>query len=225
MQSQIYHFGHYLWMIDLQLVFYYYPQILLFLDYFGTVAFAITGAFKAIEQKADIVGVVILSSVTGLAGGLIRDVIFGEYPPAALSDPMYLILTIITGFSIFFLYPRLKKHWNIFLKCDAIGLGVFTVIGASISYSIFGPNLLLVSVGGLITATGGGILRDVLVNEIPLVFVRELYATASFVGVVVFFVLIIFYDPVLAAISGIISATGLRLLAIKYAWNLPKVKT
>jgi uncharacterized membrane protein YeiH len=211
-------------MIDLQFVFIYYPQILLFLDYFGTVAFAITGAFKAIEQKADIVGVVILSSVTGLAGGLIRDVIFREYPPAALSDPMYLILTIVTGFSIFFLYPRLKKHWNIFLKCDAIGLGVFTVIGSSIAYSIFGPNFLLVAVGGLITATGGGILRDVLVNEIPLVFVRELYATASFVGVVVFFVLIISTDPVVAAISGIISATGIRLLAIKYAWNLPKVK-
>ena len=198
---------------------------MLFLDYFGTVAFAITGAFKAIEQKADIVGVVILSSVTGLAGGLIRDVIFGEYPPAALSDPIYLVLTTITGFTIFFLYPRLKKHWNIFLKCDAIGLGVFTVIGASIAYSIFGPNLLLISIGGLITATGGGILRDVLVNEIPLVLVRELYASASFIGVVVFFVLILVSDPVLAAISGIITATGLRLLAIKYEWNLPKVKT
>ena len=198
---------------------------MLFLDYFGTVAFAITGAFKAIEQKADIVGVIILSSVTGLAGGLIRDVIFGEYPPAALSDPMYLVLTTITGFTIFFLYPKLKKHWNIFLKCDAIGLGVFTVIGASIAYSIFGPNLLLISVGGLITATGGGILRDVLVNEIPLVLVRELYASASFIGVVVFFILILVSDPVLAAISGIISATGLRLLAIKYEWNLPKVKT
>jgi len=198
---------------------------MLFLDYFGTVAFAITGAFKAIEQKADIVGVVILSSVTGLAGGLIRDIIFGKYPPGAVSDPMYLVLTAITGFTIFFLYPRLKKHWNIFLKCDAIGLGVFTVIGASIAYSIFGPNFLLVSVGGLITATGGGILRDVLVNEVPLVFVRELYASASFIGVVVFFVLILLSDPVLAAISGIITATGLRLIAIKYEWNLPKVKT
>src|SRR4029079_16219626 len=103
-------------MIDLQFVFIYYPQMTLFLDYFGTVAFAITGAFKAIEQKADIVGVIILASVTGLAGGLMRDVIFGQYPPIALSDPMYLILCIITGVSIFFLYPRLKKHWNIFLK-------------------------------------------------------------------------------------------------------------
>src|SRR6187551_1736567 len=164
-----------------------------------------------------------LSNVRTIAHVLIRDVIFGEYPPAALSDPMYLVLTTITGFTIFFLYPRLKKHWNIFLKCDAIGLGVFTVIGASIAYSIFGPNLLLISIGGLITATGGGILRDVLVNEIPLVLVRELYASASFIGVVVFFVLIISTDPVVAAISGIISATGIRLLAIKYAWNLPKV--
>ena len=88
-------------MIDLQFVFIYYPQIILFLDYFGTVAFAITGAFKAIEQKADIVGVIILASVTGLAGGLIRDVIFGKYPPTALSNPMYLILASLQAFRYF----------------------------------------------------------------------------------------------------------------------------
>ena len=213
-------------MIDLQYVLIYYPQIILFLDYFGTVAFAITGAFKAIEQKADIVGVVILSSVTGTCRRIDKRCHFWKISSNCLirSDVPYSNY-LLQGFPCFFLYPRLKKHWNIFLKCDAIGLGVFTVIGASIAYSIFGPNLLLVSIGGLITVTGGGILRDVLVNEIPLVFVRELYATASFIGVVVFFVLMIFSDPVMAAILGIISATGIRLLAIKYAWNLPKVKT
>ena len=203
---------------------FYYPQIILYLDYFGTVAFAVTGAFKAIEQKSDLVGVVILSTIAGLSGGIIRDVLFGRFPPAALSDPTYFVLTIFTGFVVFFSYHKIKKHWNVFLKCDAIGLGVFTIIGATMAFAIFGPNLLLITFAGLITATGGGILRDVFVNEIPLVFVRELYATASFGGVIMFYILVITVDPIVAAIGGIITATGIRLLAMKYDWNLPKAR-
>ena len=203
---------------------FYYPQIILYLDYFGTVAFAVTGAFKAIEQKSDLVGVVILSTIAGLSGGIIRDVLFGRFSPAALSDPTYFVLTIFTGFVVFFSYHKIKKHWNVFLKCDAIGLGVFTIIGATMAFAIFGPNLLLITFAGLITATGGGILRDVFVNEIPLVFVRELYATASFGGVIIFYVLVLLADPVIAAIAGIITATGIRLLAMKYDWNLPKAR-
>ena len=203
---------------------FYYPQIILALDYFGTVAFAVTGSFKAIEQKSDLVGVVILSTVAGLSGGIIRDVLFGRFPPAAISDPAYFVLTILTGFIVFFSYNKLKKHWDVFLKCDAIGLGVFTIIGATMAYSIFGPNLLLITFAGIITATGGGILRDVFVNEVPLVFVRELYATASFGGVIMFYILVITVDPIVAAIGGIITATGIRLLAMKYDWNLPKAR-
>lgn len=203
---------------------FYYPQIILYLDYFGTVAFAVTGAFKAIEQKSDLVGVVILSTIAGLSGGIIRDVLFGRFPPAALSDPTYFVLTIFTGFVVFFSYHKIKKHWNVFLKCDAVGLGVFTIIGATMAFAIFGPNLLLITFAGLITATGGGILRDVFVNEIPLVFVRELYATASFGGVLVFYALVLLADPVIAAVTGIITATGIRLLAMKYDWNLPKAR-
>ncbi len=203
---------------------FYYPQIILYLDYFGTVAFAVTGAFKAIEQKSDLVGVAILSTIAGLSGGIIRDVLFGRFPPAALSDPTYFVLTIFTGFVVFFSYHKIKKHWNVFLKCDAVGLGVFTIIGATMAFAIFGPNLLLITFAGLITATGGGILRDVFVNEMPLVFVRELYATASFGGVLVFYALVLLADPVIAAITGIITATGIRLLAMKYDWNLPKAR-
>lgn len=212
-------------MVDVPSVLvFYYPNIILFLDYFGTVAFAVTGAFKAIEHKADLVGVIVLSAITGLSGGIIRDVLFGRIPPLALTDPLYFLIVIITGFTVFFTYPRIKKHLEIFLKCDAVGLGVFTIIGATTAYSIFGPNFLLVMFGGLITATGGGILRDVLVREIPLVFVRELYASASFCGVVIFFVLFVTIDPIIAAIAGIVSATSIRLLAMKFGWNLPKAR-
>lgn len=188
-------------------------------------AFAVTGAFKAIEHKSDIVGIIILATITGVAGGTIRDIVLGKIPPNSLLEPTYLIITVVTGIILFFLYSRLKKHWNVFLKFDAIGLGVFTIIGATFAFNIFGLNFLAMVLAGMLTAVGGGILRDVFVNEIPLVFVKELYASASFVGVVVFyFMLGIGGELYLATIIGIILTTGLRLVAMKYNWNLPKVK-
>lgn len=188
-------------------------------------AFAVTGAFKAIEHKSDIVGIIILATITGVAGGTIRDIVLGKSPPNSLLDPTYLIITVVTGIILFFLYSRLKKHWNVFLKFDAIGLGVFTIIGATFAFNIFGLNFLAMVLAGMLTAVGGGILRDVFVNEIPIVFVKELYASASFVGVVVFyFLLVIGGELYLATIIGIILTTGLRLVAMKYNWNLPKVK-
>jgi uncharacterized membrane protein YeiH len=195
------------------------------LDLFGTMAFAVTGAFKAIEHKSDIVGIIILAAITGVAGGTIRDIVLGKSPPNSLLDPTYLIITVATGIVLFFLYSRLKKHWNVFLKFDAIGLGVFTVIGATFAYNIFGLNFLAMVLAGMLTAVGGGILRDVFVNEIPIVFVKELYASASFAGAVAFyFMLAIGGELYLATIIGIILTTGLRLVAMKYNWNLPKVK-
>ena len=195
------------------------------LDLFGTMAFAVTGAFKAIENKADIVGIVILATITGVAGGTIRDIVLGKFPPNSIMDPSYVIITVVTGVVLFFLYSKLKKHWNIFLKFDAIGLGVFTVIGATFAYNIFGLNFLAMVLAGMLTAVGGGILRDVFVNQVPIVFVKELYASASFVGVVIFyFILAVGADLYIASIVGIGIVTGLRLVAMKYNWNLPKVK-
>jgi len=201
-----------------------YPIVVQMLDYFGTMAFAVTGAFKAIEHKSDVVGVIILSVITGVAGGIIRDVVLGRFPPSALVNPFYLLITVSTGISIFFLYPKLKKHWNIFIKFDAIGLGVFTIIGATTAYSLFGFNLLVMVFSGVVTAIGGGILRDVFVNEIPIVFVRELYATASFIGIIVFYFLLVYTNPTTAAIIGVGSVTSLRLFTMRYKWNLPKAK-
>jgi uncharacterized membrane protein YeiH len=195
------------------------------LDLFGTMAFAVTGAFKAIEHKSDIVGIIILATITGVAGGTIRDIILGRFPPNSIIDPAYVVITVITGAVLFFLYSKLKKHWNVFLKFDAIGLGVFTIIGATFAYNLFGLNFLAMALAGMLTAVGGGILRDVFVNQIPIVFVKELYASASFVGVVVFyFLLVVGADLYIASIAGIAIVTGLRLVAMKYNWNLPKVK-
>ncbi len=195
------------------------------LDLLGTVAFAVTGAFKAIEHKSDLVGIVILATMTGVAGGVMRDLVFGRIPPLAIVNPLYVIITVATGVAMFFLYRALKKHWNLFLKFDAIGLGVFTIIGATFAYNVFGLNFLAMAFAGVLTAVGGGILRDVFVNEMPIVFVKELYASASFIGVVIFFGLLAAgIDLNIAAIPSIVAATALRLLAMKYNWNLPPVK-
>ena len=199
--------------------------VILALDLFGTMAFAVTGAFKAIEHKADIVGIIILATITGVAGGTIRDVVIGHFPPHSLSDPSYVAITTVTGVVIFFLYPRMQKHWNLFLKFDAIGLGVFTAIGATFAYQTFGMNFLAMTLAGMVTAVGGGILRDMFVNEMPLVFVKELYASASFLGIIVFYVLLVSkFSLETCAITSIIVTTILRLVAMKYNWNLPKAR-
>lgn len=194
------------------------------LDLFGTMAFAVTGAFKAIEKKFDIVGIIILATITGLAGGTIRDIIIGKVPPNSIADPAYIAITVATGIVIFLLFSRLKKHWNLFLKFDAIGLGVFTIIGATFAYNIFGLNFLAIAFAGIVTAIGGGILRDVFVQDTPIIFVKELYASASLIGVVVFyFILVLDGSLYLATILGIIITTGLRMVAMKFNWNLPRV--
>ncbi|MGI0093132.1 MAG: trimeric intracellular cation channel family protein [Nitrosotalea sp.] len=199
--------------------------IVLILDLFGTMAFAVTGAFKAIEHKADIVGIIILATITGVAGGTIRDIVLGHFPPHSISDPNYVIITTATGIAIFFLYPKMQKHWNLFLKFDALGLGVFTAIGATLAYQLFGMNFLAMAMAGMVTAVGGGILRDMFVNEIPMVFVKELYASASFLGVVIFYILLMVQLQIeVATIGAILVTTMLRLVAMKYNWNLPKVR-
>ena len=187
-------------------------------------AFAVTGAFKAIENKADIVGVLLLATITGVAGGIIRDVVMGQFPNS-ISDPSYVVVTIISGAAIFFLYSHLKQHWNLFLKFDAVGLGVFTIIGATFAYNLVGLNFLAITFAGMLTAVGGGILRDVFVNQVPIVFVKELYASASFAGIVIFFLVLYFTNELyFATLLGITLTIGLRLVAIKYNWNLPRAK-
>ena len=202
------------------------PFFVQILDLFGTMAFALTGAFKAVEHKSDIVGVIVLSTITGVAGGVLRDIILGRFPPTAIINPSYIIVTVSTAIIIFFLYPSLKQHWNIFLRFDAIGLGVFTIIGASIAYNLYGLNFLVIGIAGILTAVGGGILRDVFVNEMPLVFFKELYASASFVGVVIFFVLLVIGINVnLATLPSILVVILVRLVAMKFNWNLPRAGT
>ena len=194
-----------------------------FLDLFGTMIFAVTGALKAIEHKLDVVGVVVLSGVAGLAGGIIRDVVLGLTPPSALVDPSYIIITSITGIGILLLYRYTKNLMRLFLTFDAFGLGIFSLLGANIAFSMFGLNLVIMMFAGIITAVGGGIIRDMLVSEVPLVLRKELYVSVSFVGVLLFFILLYLgVNIIISTIIGIIVITFFRIVAIKYNWNLPR---
>lgn len=197
-------------------------NLIQFLDLFGTMAFAATGAIKAVEHKLDIFGVIFLAAITGLAGGIIRDVVLGKIPPSGISEISYASIAIVTAIAIFFLYPRIKSQMGLFLTFDAVGLGVFTIIGATIALNIYGFNVLLMVFAGMITAIGGGIIRDALVNETPLVFRKELYASISFVGVLLYILLL--YEGInleIASIVCIIFITVFRIMAIHYRWNLP----
>lgn len=200
--------------------------IIFVLDLFGTMAFAVTGALRAIEHKYDIVGVIILGTTTGLLGGIMRDTILGIFPPYNFSDTIHVALTTITSTIIFFLYHRIKKYENMFNIFDAIGLGVFTFTGASIAYSLFSTNIVLIIISSLLTAFGGGIVRDVLVREPPIVFTKEVYALASFIGVILFLILVnVKVQFEFIAIAVIFVTTCIRLISIKLQLNLPKVET
>ena len=200
--------------------------IILGLDLFGTIVFAVTGALRAIEHKYDIVGIIILATVTGIFGGVMRDTILGIFPPHNFSDTIHILMTTITAVIIFFLYHKSKKYENVFNIFDAVGLGVFTFTGASIAYSLFSTNMVLIVISGLLTAFGGGILRDVFVREPPIVFTKEVYAVASFIGVIIFLLMAnIKIQFEYTAVTVILVTTGIRLVSIKLHWNLPKVKT
>ncbi|MDH5697312.1 MAG: TRIC cation channel family protein, partial [Nitrosopumilus sp.] len=175
-------------------------------------------------HKADIFGIIVLATVVGVGGGVTRDVLFGRFP-TAFSDPVYVSLTVLVGVVMFFLFRRLQKQMNVWLVFDAVGLGVFSILGASIAHQVVGLEFLPMLFGGMITAIGGGILRDVFVREIPIVFVKEVYAIASIIGIVIFYAMLSSsIDTQVSSILGIAVATGIRLLAMKFNWNLPKVR-
>lgn len=201
------------------------PMLIQILDLLGCMAYAATGASKAIEHRFDIVGVIILSSIAGIGGALTRDVVLGLSPSSILVNPLYIGVTVSAGAAVFLLYNHLKRHHGLMSTLDAVASGVFTASGAIVALNLVGQNFLVMAFAGVIAAIGGGILRDVLVREIPAVFIRKLYFSASFVGVIVFYALSsIGVDIQVATIVTIASVVSIRLMASRYGWNMPRVK-
>jgi uncharacterized membrane protein YeiH len=194
------------------------------LDLFGTFVFAIAGGFKAVKHELDILGVFILALVTGVGGGMVRDMIIGATPVAAITDPVYFGVCIAAGLLVFIAAMKIARIWRIVKIADAIGLGVFTAIGA---VKAFDANLGFIGVvmAGMLTATGGGVIRDVLVREVPIIIKSDFYATASFIGGVTFYLLSLTElnkNILMFICMGVVIIS--RLLAMKYNFHLPKVK-
>ncbi|MEU9197380.1 trimeric intracellular cation channel family protein [Streptomyces hundungensis] len=200
------------------------PSVQHALDLVGIFVFAISGALLAVRKNFDVFGIAVLAEVTALGGGLFRDLIIGAVPPAAFSDLGYFVTPLLATVLVFFLHPEVERTQTAVNVFDAAGLGLFCVTGTTKAYD-YGLGLTSSAALGLATAVGGGVLRDVLANEVPslLRWDRDLYAVPAIVGATMI-VLFIRFDLLNAGTSGlaVVTAFLLRIAALKYHWRAPR---
>ncbi len=198
--------------------------IILGLDLFGTAIFAITGALRGWRSRLDFLGVVVLACAVGVGGGITRDALIGATPVAAFQDGRYFIICALVGAISFYVAPRLGDRWNVIPVLDAVGLGVFTAIGCekAVHYDCTWVAVILC---GVMTAVGGGVIRDVLAMRIPAVLRSDFYATAALIGGFLFVAL----ERWMGAVDYfgrflIVSAAVLliRLIAMRFKFRLPE---
>lgn len=191
-------------------------------DLFGTLVFAIAGVIAAAERRLDLFGVIVVGSVTAIGGGTLRDLILGNTPVFWIKNNLYIYITIAASIGTFILERRFIIPRRSLLVADAIGLAVFTVIGASVAINAGYPNIVAV-ITGIMSGVFGGIIRDMLTAKTPLIFQKEIYATASLAGSS-FYVVTLNYFPsnqILITIFAMIIVLVLRLSAIYYNLQLP----
>lgn len=195
-----------------------------FLDSIGTFVFAISGALAAMNKRLDPFGIFIIAFVTALGGGTLRDVLIGHTPVGWMENLDYVYIVIVgTLFAIFFRrkIDYLRKSLLLF---DTIGLGVFTIIGIEKGIATDLHPIISVAIGTM-SASFGGVIRDILCNEIPVIFRKEVYATACIVGGVFYFTMLWLGFP--SQLIYVLTATiviGIRLLAVKYSLRLPTIQ-
>ncbi len=209
-------------------------QLINICEIIGIIAFAISGAMVAIEKDLDIFGVVVLGVTTALGGGVIRDLILAINPPTMFISSNYAALAAISSLIIFifsyYKYKYIQKNRKIFDNAlnffDSIGLGVFVVLGINTAmYSGYSDNNFLIMFIGVITGIGGGILRDIMVKDIPFVLRKRIYALAAILGGGVYIVLLKNgINSNFSLIIGILITILIRVLSKKYEWSLPRVK-
>ena len=193
------------------------------IEIIGTAAFSVAGAFAAMEKKLDIFGIFIIAFVTALGGGTLRDVLIGEVPVKWMLDLSSGLIVLITTISVLIFKNVIKNYHNVLLLFDSIGLGFFTVVGIQTGIALdFHPIICVVL--GTITACFGGVIRDISLSNIPLIFEKEIYATTCIFGGAVFFILLKMGVPKMPVeIICLISIVLFRLLAVKYQWQLPRI--
>ena len=211
------------------------PWSLLFLlDLVGTIAFAISGALDAIRKGMDVFGVNVLAVTTACGGGLMRDLIIGSIPPQMFRNPFFVMIAFGVA-NVVFLLMALHRHMprkvapiydQLLFWFDSLGLAAFTVDGVMAGIAIgYGDNEFLICFLGLMTAVGGGALRDVLASQMPDIFRKHIYAVAAIAGAIVMVLLLrVGGSQKIAMIGGFLLVLVLRKLAAHFRWNLPKVK-
>jgi len=199
-------------------------QLLYILDLFGVAVFAISGVLAAGRKSLDLLGVVIIAVVTAVGGGTTRDLLLDRHPIFWISDPTYLSVIIIAALLTIW-YTRYKQPpEKALLLADALGLAVFTISGAQITQEII-SNGVIVVIMATITGTVGGLIRDVLSNDIPLIMRKDIYATAALAGATVYLLLqLMILDSTLNIILGMFVVIGLRLAAIQWQLHLPRFR-
>ena len=194
---------------------------LMVLDLAGTFVFALSGGATAVRQRLDLFGVLVLSFVAGNAGGIIRDVLIGAIPPAAIQDAFYVAVSILAGVVTFSWFPLYRRLRDRILILDAAGLGLFAVAGAQKALA-YGLNPVPAALLGMVTGIGGGMARDLLVTEIPAVLRSELYAIAALAGSsIVVLGNSLRLPGIIPAIVGALACFGIRMIAIRKNWRLP----
>ncbi len=202
----------------------YAGSTLLVLDLIGTFVFALSGAVAAVRQRLDLFGVLVLSFAAASSGGIVRDLLIGSVPPAAISDWRYFGVSLLAGAVVFFRHQireRLYRLQDLVLILDAAGLAVFAVAGTQKALG-YGLHPSMAALLGMLTGIGGGIARDLLLNEIPTVLRSELYAVAALAGAAVVVAgHLLNFPPTVVAIAGALACFGIRLIAIRRGWSLP----
>jgi uncharacterized membrane protein YeiH len=191
------------------------------LDLAGTFVFALSGGMAGVKRRLDLFGVLVLSFAAANTGGIIRDVVIGAVPPAAINDWRYLGVSLLAGLITFYFPGAVRKRWNPVMVFDAAGLALFAVSGAHKAL-LYGLNPIMATLLGMVTGIGGGMARDILLTDIPVVLRAELYAVAALLGaaiVVGAYVLQLPYGR--ATLVGAAVCFGIRVLAMRYGWRLP----
>ncbi|RVT99439.1 trimeric intracellular cation channel family protein [Rhodovarius crocodyli] len=198
-----------------------FDSVLSAIDTVGMVAFAISGALAAARQRMDVVGFVLIAVITGLGGGTLRDLLLGRLPLFWLRAPELLAIIAIAAVAVFVAAPRFRMGERLLVWADALGMALYAVLGAEIAL-LAGADPWAAMLLGVVTASFGGILRDVVCNEVPLLLTREIYLLAALAGAACFVSLRltgVWRDH--AVVAGMVVAFGIRAAAIRFGWSLP----
>ncbi len=208
-------------------------KLVFLLEFVGTCAFSISGALSGIHKRLDIFGVLFCAVITALGGGVLRDVLLADLPPVMFREYIYVIIAVSAALPVFLLARRFKDYFiahkelanNIVNVFDAAGLAVFTVVGMNAAISSgYGGNGFFVIFLGVTSGCGGGVIRDVCLSEIPMVFSKRIYAVASIAGGLLYHLMFVRFgvDESAAALCGMAVIFALRICASILRWNLPK---